>query len=137
MKKEIQIKSWEWLSKTGDNKKLLIRFSIINDSKSLNKQDEREKDQVIIVVISRNRINEIKNNKSRLTILSRLEQECLQFAIEEIKKRIKDGKEFAYEEEIILVMNQKNFSFNFEQAPILPNHKVVIEVIGKLGFITD
>lgn len=105
IEKLLSILSYEWLPKTGDSEKLLIKF-LIEDA-SLSDQRKLEP-QAIIIKVSRSLMTVWKNSDSRYLEQINLEKILLHFALLIIKGRVQSNVKLL-PDEIIELTTYSNF----------------------------
>ena len=134
MKKFFTLLSWEWLDKTGDSKKLLVRFSII-DEVERSASDHKDLIQAVIVKVSESAHATWKNDNSRFREHDNLEKALLFFAVSTIKDRVRTGEKLSPNE----VLNLDTYSDYVPPDPdtnqISLGSMEIIEVEKKLGFL--
>lgn len=133
MRKKLTIISWERLAATGDNVKVLVRFSIAKEGK--NTLNEEESINTVKVKISRTLKWEWENQYSELSRKENLDYELMYFGLRKLRERISSGIKIEDKEEFGLSSYSEYFPTGFTEPIISPGYYEIIDMKGKLGFI--
>lgn len=135
MKKLLTILSCEWLPKTGDSEKLLVRFSIVDEVEGSAPGHKDVKQQAVIVKVSRSVQTAWQKRDSRFLELTNLEKVLLHFAASTIRERVRAGEKMSPDEELEIT-TYSNFVPPDPDSIQWPLGQVdVIDVKRKLGFL--
>lgn len=134
MKKFFTLMPWEWLDKTGDSKKLLVRFSI-KDEVERSASDHKDVIQAVIVKVSESAQATWQNNNSQFRKHDNLQKELLFFAVSTIRDRVRAGEKLSPNEELNLDTYSDFVPPDPDTIQISSGYVEIIEVEKKLGFL--
>jgi hypothetical protein len=133
MNKILIILFCEWLPKTGDADKLLIRISIGDEVEGSTHDNGNQ--QTVIVIVSRSWQNAWQRRCSCSLERSELEKVLLDFAVSAIRERITAGGMLESGEELILNEYTSYIPPDPNTLQINPGYREIYEVKRKLGFL--